>query len=82
MAVINLQRQSKQTSAAKFDQTQASERPTAWRLLWRLATLLGGVFAFEHAQATDVPEDSAEAMYHYYDGGGVIALRSGDPPAQ
>ena len=73
MAVINLQRQSKQTSAAKFDQTQASERPTAWRLLWRLATLLGGVFAFEHAQATDVPEDSAEAMYHYYDGGGVIA---------
>ncbi|MET3106245.1 hypothetical protein AAKU67_000726 [Oxalobacteraceae bacterium GrIS 2.11] len=46
---------------------------TRWRLLWRLATLLGGVFNLGHARAVTLPEDSAEAMFHYYNGGGVIA---------
>ncbi len=45
----------------------------SWNLLWRLATLLGGVFAVHGARATDVPEDSAEAMFHYYSGGGMTA---------
>jgi hypothetical protein len=42
-------------------------------LLWKLATLLGGVFNLGHARATDLPGDSAEAMFHYYNGGGVVA---------
>lgn len=46
---------------------------TLYRLLWKLATLLGGVFGVTHARAADLPEDSAEAMFHYYHGGGVTA---------
>jgi hypothetical protein len=44
-----------------------------WRLLWKLAALLGGVFNLGHARAADIADDSAEAMFHYYNGGGVIA---------
>ena len=44
-----------------------------WQLLLKLATLLGGVFGLHHARAADLPEDSAEAMFHYYNGGGVTA---------
>jgi len=46
---------------------------TRWRLLWKLAALLGGVFNLGHARAADIAEDSAEGMFHYYNGGGVIA---------
>jgi len=46
---------------------------TRLRLLWKLATLLGGIFGAGHARAVDLPPDSAEAMFHFYDGGGVIA---------
>ena len=44
-----------------------------WSLLLKLATLLGGVFGLHHARAADLPEDNAEAMFHYYNGGGVTA---------
>jgi len=50
-----------------------SIKNSRWRLLWKLATLLGGVFNLGHARATDLPGDSAEAMFHYYNGGGVVA---------
>ena len=46
---------------------------THWRLLWRLATLLGGVFAVNGARAVDLPEDSVDTMFHYYSGGGMTA---------
>jgi hypothetical protein len=39
----------------------------------RVAGLLGGVLAGGAADAADLPQDEAEAMYHLYDGGGVIA---------
>ena len=38
-----------------------------------LAGLVGGTLAAGAAQAVDLPEDRAETMYHFYDGGGVIA---------
>ncbi len=57
----------------KFNAKANRPRAVRWRLLWKLAALLGGVFNFTHARATDIPEDSAEAMFHYYNGGGVIA---------
>jgi hypothetical protein len=42
--------------------------------LWRrLAALLGGVLAAGGARAVDLPEDSVDAMYHSYNGGGVSA---------
>ena len=43
------------------------------RLLSRLAGMLGGVLATGHAEATDLPEDRADVMYHAYTGGGVTA---------
>jgi hypothetical protein len=51
----------------------ALQNKTRLRLLWKLATLLGGIFSFGQARAVDIPADSAEAMFHFYDGGGVIA---------
>lgn len=44
-----------------------------WNLLRRCAALLGGVLAAGGARAVDLPEDSAEALYHSYSGGGVTA---------
>jgi hypothetical protein len=41
--------------------------------LRRLAALLGGVLAAGGARAVDLPQDSAEALYHSYSGGGVTA---------
>jgi len=38
-----------------------------------VAGLVGGTLAAGSAQAVDLPEDRAEAMYHLYDGGGTIA---------
>jgi len=38
-----------------------------------LAGLLGGTLAAVGAKGAELPEDQAEAMYHLYDGGGVIA---------
>jgi hypothetical protein len=44
-----------------------------WNFLRRVAALLGGVLAAGGASAVDLPEDSAEALYHSYSGGGVTA---------
>ena len=53
----------------------ATER--LWAALQRLAAplagLLGGALPSAPATAMTLPEDSAEAMYHLYDGGGVTA---------
>ena len=38
-----------------------------------VAGIVGGTLAAGSAQAVDLPEDRAEAMYHVYDGGGTIA---------
>lgn len=43
------------------------------RLLRALATLLGGVLAAGTGRAVTLPEDSAEALYHVYKGGGLTA---------
>ena len=40
-------------------------------LLSRMAALLGAVATTFPARAAVLPEDRADAMYHYYDGGGV-----------
>lgn len=39
-----------------------------------LAGLLGGVIAPGAVQAVDLPQDSADVMFHAYDGGGVRAI--------
>ncbi|HYB50103.1 MAG TPA: DUF3570 domain-containing protein [Burkholderiaceae bacterium] len=39
----------------------------------RIAGLLGGVLAAGSADAVDLPEDRADAMYHSFIGGGVVA---------
>ncbi|MCW7538586.1 DUF3570 domain-containing protein [Aquabacterium sp. A7-Y] len=39
----------------------------------RIAGLLGGALAGASAQAVNLPEDRAEALYHVYDGGGIKA---------
>lgn len=44
-----------------------------WNLLRHLAALLGGVLAASGARAADLPEDTAEALFHSYNGGGVSA---------
>ena len=44
-----------------------------WGVLRHLAALLGGVLAASGARAVDLPEDSAEALFHSYNGGGVSA---------
>jgi hypothetical protein len=42
--------------------------------MWqRLAALLGSLLAVGGARAIELPEDSAEAMVHNYNGGGVVA---------
>ena len=46
--------------------------------LWRhlaalLGSLLGGLLAIGGARAADLPEDTAEALLHVYNGGGVTA---------
>ncbi|HKX40165.1 MAG TPA: DUF3570 domain-containing protein [Burkholderiaceae bacterium] len=45
------------------------------RLLTALSSLLGGIFALapHAARAVDLPPDTAEAMFHSYNGGGVTA---------
>jgi hypothetical protein len=65
---------------------QGPTRQGAWRRALRsvfalrhaaaapLAGLLGSVIAPGAAQAADLPEDSADAMIHIYDGGGVRAI--------
>jgi hypothetical protein len=45
----------------------------AGALATRLFGAMGGVLATGHAEAADLPEDSAELMYHSYIGGGVVA---------
>lgn len=45
----------------------------AAQALAHLASLLGGLFATGGARAIDLPADRAEAMFHYFDGGGVTA---------
>jgi len=42
-------------------------------LLRRLSALLGSLLAVGGARALDLPADSAEAMFHSYNGGGVSA---------
>jgi hypothetical protein len=59
--------------AATKPKVSGGKRQNRLRLFWKLATLLGGVFGVSHARAADLPEDSAEAMFHYYNGGGVTA---------
>jgi hypothetical protein len=44
-----------------------------WHVFKRLAALLGGVLAAGGARAVDLPQDSAEMLYHAYNGGGVSA---------
>jgi hypothetical protein len=39
----------------------------------RLLGLLGGLLASSTARAVQLPEDRADLLYHYYDGGGVRA---------
>ena len=60
-------------AATDLSHVKSPERPRHWQLLLKLATLLGGVFGLHHARAVDLPEDNAEAMFHYYNGGGVTA---------
>ena len=57
--------------------TEARTRVSAllMKLLARFTALVGGVLAVVHpARAIDLPEDKAEALLHYYDGGGVKAF--------
>lgn len=44
-----------------------------WSVLRHVAALLGGMLAASGARAVDLPEDSAEAIFHSYNGGGVNA---------
>ena len=62
----------KEVAVAATDLSR-NKTQSRWHLLLRLATLLGGVFGLHHARAADLPEDGAEAMFHYYSGGGVTA---------
>ena len=45
----------------------------SFRIFRHIATLLSGVLAIGGSRAADLPEDSAEAVYHSYNGGGVLA---------
>ena len=58
-------------AVAATDSTNSSA--TRWNLQRHLVTLLGGVLAMGGARAADLPEDSAEALFHSYNGGGVSA---------
>ena len=53
------------------NKTWAKHAHMGW--LGRLAALLSGVLAVSGVRAADLPEDSAEALYHSYSGGGVNA---------
>ena len=53
--------------------TDNTKQLTRWSLLRQLAALLGGMLAASGARAVDLPEDSAEALFHSYNGGGVSA---------
>lgn len=53
--------------------TDNTKQLTHWSLLRHLAALLGGMLAASGARAVDLPEDSAEALFHSYNGGGVSA---------
>ncbi len=44
-----------------------------WSVLRHVTALLGGMLAASGARAVDLPEDSAEAIFHSYNGGGVNA---------
>ncbi len=48
-------------------------RSHRWHFVRRIAALLGSLLAAGGARATDLPEDSADAMFHLYNGGGVTA---------
>jgi len=61
----------KGVAVAATDNTQNAR--VRWVLLRHLATLLGGVLAASGARAVDLPEDSGEALFHAYNGGGVSA---------
>ncbi len=60
----------KEVAVAATKSWTAIARNGVWR---KLAALLGGVLAATGARAVDLPEDSAEALYHSYSGGGVTA---------
>jgi uncharacterized protein DUF3570 len=51
----------------------AAARARLARCMAPLAGLLGGALPSAPAAAVTLPEDTAEAMYHLYDGGGVTA---------
>ena len=55
--------------------SHASRPPSKrWMLMRRFATLFSGVLAASNgASAGDLPEDTAEALIHSYNGGGVTA---------
>lgn len=53
--------------------TNARTRANRWNWIRHVAALLSGVLAASGARAADLPEDSAEALYHSYNGGGVNA---------
>lgn len=53
--------------------TKARKLAMLRSLLRHVAALLGGVLAATGARAVDLPEDSAEALFHSYSGGGVNA---------
>nr|WP_295775349.1 DUF3570 domain-containing protein [Rhodoferax sp.] len=53
--------------------TARRTKANRWNWIRHAAALLGGVLAASGARAADLPEDSAEALYHYYNGGGVNA---------
>lgn len=60
----------KGVAVAATDNTKALARGS---LLRHIAALLGSVLAASGARAVDLPEDSAEALIHAYNGGGVSA---------
>ena len=51
----------------------SAARARSARLLAPLAGLLGGVLSSAPAAAVTLPEDTAEAMYHLFDGGDLTA---------
>lgn len=59
--------------AVAVTSTNARTRANRWNWIRHAAALLGGVLAASGARAADLPEDSTEALYHYYNGGGVNA---------
>ncbi len=64
----------KEVAVAATD-TRMSTRTRAnrWNWIRHAAALLGGVLAASGVRAADLSEDTAEALYHAYNGGGVNA---------